>query len=188
MNINIKAISTVVGLITIIGFFWLLGWAVANRETVTSRSGLTRINKPAPPINLVLFNGGTFKTEDPIGKPILVNFWASWCPPCRDEAPMLEKTWLKYSKDVVFLGVAIQDSNTAAESYIDEFSITYPNGLDLDGKITVDYGVVGLPVSFLIDSAGTIKKRWVGALKEATLNEWLEEITNTSNKAEIHNW
>jgi cytochrome c biogenesis protein CcmG/thiol:disulfide interchange protein DsbE len=183
---NIKAIATIFGLIIIIGFFWLLGWAVANREAATSRSGLTRINKPAPPINLVLFNGETFKTEDPPEKPIVVNFWASWCPPCRDEAPMLEKTWRKYSEEVVFLGVAIQDSDTAAESYIAEFDITYPNGLDLDGKITVDYGVVGLPVTFLIDPDGTINKRWVGALKETTLNQWLEEITTANNKSIIH--
>ena len=100
---------------------------------------------------------------------------------------MLEKTWRKYSEEVVFLGVAIQDSDTAAESYIDEFDITYPNGLDLDGKITVDYGVVGLPVTFLIDPEGTIKKRWVGALKETTLNQWLEEITTANNKSNIYN-
>ena len=80
---------------------------------------------------------------------MVINFWASWCPPCREETPLLERTWRSYKyQDVLFVGVNIQDTEEDARVYLEEFDITYPNGLDRHGKVTVDYGIIGLPVTF----------------------------------------
>lgn len=90
---------------------------------------------------------------------------------------MLERTWLTYREEgVLFVGVDIQDTEAEATAYIREFDITYPNGLDRNGKISIDYGVIGLPVTFFVDSAGTVQKRWVGAIDSATLESWLGEL------------
>ena len=111
------------------------------------------------------------------GTPVVLNFWASWCPPCREESPLLERTWRQYEgRGVLFVGVDTQDTEVDARAYIEEFGLSFPNGLDADGEITVAYGVVGLPVTFFIGSDGVVKSRWVGALTESQLLPWVEEL------------
>ena len=107
----------------------------------------------------------------------MINFWASWCPPCREEAPLLESTWRDYEdEEVFFVGVDIQDREEDARAYIREFGITYPNGPDVDGRITVDYGVIGIPVTFFVDRGGVVVRRWVGAVKGRQLVAWVDEL------------
>ena len=97
--------------------------------------------KPAPYFTLTLFDGGKQNSKDLLGKAVLVNFWASWCVPCRAGARALEAAWQKYKdRDVVFLGVNIQDKEEDARAFIKEFGITYLNGRDENGKIAMDYG------------------------------------------------
>ncbi len=156
----------------------LMSWALSNKTPVTGMSGFTRVSQPAPMFVLPLFDGGELELADHLGKPMVINFWASWCSPCRDEAAGLERTWRAYADDgVLFVGVNIQDSEQDAREYIDEFNVTYPNGVDLDGKITVDYGVVGLPVTFFVGTDGIVEGRWVGALPESRLLSWVDALT-----------
>jgi len=109
------------------------------------------------------------------GTPVVINFWASWCSPCREEAVSLQRAWQSYQGEgVLFVGINIQDSEDSANAHMNEFSITYPNGSDLDGTITVDYGVIGIPVTFFVNDEGIIKGRWVGALDESLLVGWLD--------------
>ena len=90
---------------------------------------------------------------------------------------LLERAWRTYRGDgVLFVGVDIQDSEAEARSYVRQYDITYPNGLDTDGKITIDYGVIGLPVTFFVDSSGIVRRRWVGAIDATTLDAWLNEL------------
>jgi cytochrome c biogenesis protein CcmG/thiol:disulfide interchange protein DsbE len=77
---------------------------------------------------------------------------------------------------VLFVGVDIQDTLDDGMSYIREFDLTYPNGIDVEGKITVEYGVIGLPVTFFIGADGIVKGRWVGALPEDRLTGWVEAL------------
>ena len=126
---------------------------------------------------MALLDGDRLEIPAGPGAPMLVNFWASWCAPCHDEAALLERAWRTYRDDgVLFVGVGIQDSEAEARSYIRLYDITYPNGLDVSGKITIDYGVIGLPVTFFVDSAGTVQRRWVGAIDAGTLDDWLNEL------------
>ena len=174
---RIRVAGAVAGVVLIAAFVGLLAWGLSNREVVTGRSGVTRVNKPAPPISMELLNGERLEVPTGPGVPRLVNFWASWCAPCHDEAALLERAWRTHRDDgLLFVGVGIQDSEAEARSYVRQYDITYPNGLDTDGKITVDYGVIGLPVTFFVDSSGIVKRRWVGAIDATTLDEWLNEL------------
>ena len=165
----------------------LLAIGLINKEPVTGRSGVTRVGKPAEPFTLPLFDGGEFVLAAQPGRPVVINFWASWCPPCRVEAPLLESVWRLYGeRDVAFVGVNIQDTEEEAAAYLDEFGITYPNGMDADGRITIDYGVIGLPVTFFVERDGTVRRRWVGPIGEAELLARVDElVTGTTAPGEI---
>ncbi|MFQ5875157.1 MAG: TlpA family protein disulfide reductase [Dehalococcoidia bacterium] len=155
----------------------IMAWGMLNQSPVTGKSGFTRIGKPAPDFTIASFSGETVSLSDYRGSPVVVNFWASWCGPCRLEAPVLERVWRRFELDgVMFLGVNIQDLEKDARAYIREFDITYPNGPDDTGLTTIDYGVGGIPVTFFIDRDGVVARRYVGALKESRLIAWTEEL------------
>ena len=155
----------------------LLAFGLANRSPVTGRSGETRIAKPAPPMNMPLYDGGILTPADYAGKPVVVNFWASWCGPCRQEAPIFERLSREYAeRGVLFVGVNIQDAETDAQAYLREYDITYPNGIDANGGISIDYGVIGIPVTFFIDREGIVHRRWAGVMRETQLRTWIDEL------------
>ena len=142
---------------------------------------MTRIGKPAPQFAMQLLDGGEFRLSDHEGRPLVINFWASWCPPCRQESPAFERQWRRYrDTGIQFVGVDIQDDVSDAEAYVREFGLTFPNGLDPDGKITIDYGVIGLPVTFFVGSSGIVEGRWVGAIPEEKLEEWVKTLVAAS--------
>ncbi len=110
------------------------------------------------------------------GKAVFLNFWASWCLPCRAEAHDLEVAWQKVKdKNMVFLGVALQDTDQKLQAFLKEFNVTYPNGRDESGKIAVDYGTWGIPESFFIDPQGRITYKHVGGIRAALVITKLEE-------------
>ena len=155
----------------------LLAVGLLNKEPVTGRSGVTRVGKPAEEFTLPLFGGGELVLSQHLGRPIVINFWASWCRPCRVEAQLLEGVWRLYQdRDVLFVGVNIQDNEEDGTAYLAEFGITYPNGRDVNGRITVDYGVIGLPVTFFVARDGTVQRRWVGAIREKDLLARVDEL------------
>ena len=134
------------------------------------------VTRQAPSFTLTLFDGKVVRLADFRGKAVLVNFWASWCVPCRAEAAALESAWQKYKdRGVVFLGVNIQDKEEDARACMKEFGITYLNGQDASGKIAVDHGVWGIPESFFIDPQGRITYKHAGELKTSTITSKLDD-------------
>lgn len=125
--------------------------------------------KSAPSFDLPLLDGsGALTDEDLEGHPVVINFWASWCIPCREEAPLFERTWKNYRDDgVIFLGVNIKDAEADARAFVKEFGITYPVVRDLDQTLTKDFGVKGLPETFFVDHRWT----FVGAVSGAGSGE-----------------
>lgn len=135
------------------------------------------LGRPAAPFSLPLFDGGRFSLADAQGKVLVVNFWASWCIPCREEAPLLESTWRAYrDRGVVFVGVNFQDEETAARAFIAEFGLTFPNGRDVGSRIAVDYGVFGIPELFFVTGDGRIASKHIGLIGEATLRARLADV------------
>ena len=161
----------------ILAFVGLMAWGLSNRSAVTGLSGATVVGQPAKDFTVQLFDGEPLTLSQLEGTPVVLNFWASWCTPCRDEAQGLERVWKTYrTQGVTFVGVNLQDSEEAARSHLSEFGVTYPNGPDPSGTITVDYGVIGLPVTFFVGRDGIVERRWVGAMPEWQLVAWVEAL------------
>jgi cytochrome c biogenesis protein CcmG/thiol:disulfide interchange protein DsbE len=132
--------------------------------------------KPATPFTVTLFDGRKITLDELRGKAVFLNFWASWCPPCRAEARDLEAAWQKVKdKDMIFIGVALQDTDKNSLEFLKEFEVTYPNGKDESGKIAVDYGTWGIPESFFIDPQGRITYKHVGGIRASLVLAKLEE-------------
>jgi cytochrome c biogenesis protein CcmG, thiol:disulfide interchange protein DsbE len=136
--------------------------------------------KQAAPFTVTLFDGKKLTSDDLRGKAVFLNFWASWCPPCRAEARDLEEAWQKVKdNNMVFLGVALQDTDQNSLEFLKEFNVTYPNGKDESGKIAVDYGTWGIPESFFIDPQGRITYKHVGGIRAALVITKLEEAAKS---------
>ncbi len=145
-------------LAAIIAFVGFIACGLLDRGTAQPMSG------PAPGFSLTLFDGydgglGTSPVTLPglLGRVVVLNFWASWCVPCEQEAPDLEATWRAYKdRGVVFLGVDWVDNHDDALAYLARFDITYANGPDIGTKIGPRYRITGVPETFIIDRAGNV--------------------------------
>lgn len=150
----------------------LLGWRVLRAQPLALAVG-----EPAPPFHLQLIEGGSLTLTDLQGHGVVLNFWASWCDPCRDEAPLLEETWLRnQNTGITILGVAHLDQKAAALRFIQTFRITYPNGRDSGSLIARAYGIQGVPETFFIDPDGNLAGAWRGPLTEEAMQQFLPLI------------
>lgn len=110
------------------------------------------------------------------GQPVILNFWASWCVSCREEARDFERFWqTRTNKDIAIVGIAIQDTEDAAHKFAQQYGKTYILGLDLDGRAALDYGVTGVPETFLIDRNGKIVHKESGPVTIVKLEEWTKK-------------
>lgn len=101
------------------------------------------------------------------GYPVVLNFWASWCGPCKDETPLLQKSWLRWEgKDVVFVGINVKDFRGDARSFVRRFGVTYPNVYDGKGSTVGRYGVTGFPETYFIDANGRVVYRIAGPVAD----------------------
>jgi len=152
--------------------------SIADTEMQSSDGGL--VGQPAPDFTLPTLNGDEISLSNFRGQPVLINFWASWCEPCRIEMPMLINAYQNYSDDgLVILGLNVTEEDTleAVNSFVDEFVVPYPILLDqLDHVSHDDYMMIGLPMSVFIDRAGVVKRVVIGALREDEIDLFIAEI------------
>ena len=136
------------------------------------------LGRPATAFALTTFEGAPLALEAQRGKIVVVNFWASWCyPACYEEAPVLERNWRAYrDRGVVVIGVNIQDKVEAAQKFIRDFNLTFPNVRDTTGKVSVEYGVYGVPETFFIDRLGRIRGKHVGAVTDAVFRTQVDRL------------
>lgn len=167
-----RQIAQFVAVASVLGVIAMFGYGIRMRNIKPPESG------PAPQINIPTFRHGNFSLAGQRGKVVVVNFWASWCVPCRDEAPMLERVWKRYKdRGVVFLGVGYVDTDAKAIEFIDEFKITYPNGPDLATEISQKYHIKGIPETFFVGKDGQLYGNYIGPFpNEQTLVSTIEEL------------
>jgi cytochrome c biogenesis protein CcmG/thiol:disulfide interchange protein DsbE len=129
-----------------------------------AQSGPIVVGQDVPPLKLTLFDGGSVNTADLKGKVVVLNFWASWCKPCEQEAADLEAAWKYYEPggQVVFLGIDYVDVEPKARAYLERFQITYPNGPDLGTRISQRFRITGVPETYIIGRDGKLAAAKIG--------------------------
>jgi len=137
-----------------------------------------RLGSPAPDFTLENLNGEPVVLSAFRGQPVLLNFWASWCPPCRKEMPDLQRFASKYGDRVQLLGVNWGESDDDVRRFLARYDVTYPNLMDRDGRAFVLYRLTGLPATFWLDEQGTIRGVWEGAMSEEDILNGFRKITD----------
>jgi len=134
----------------------------------------------APGFTLDMLNRGTITLSELRGKIVVINFWTTWCPPCREETPALEASYEAYKdSEVVILGLNLtdQDSLKDVEAFVQEFGLTYPVLLDRDGSVGLMYQLNGLPTTFFINREGIIRTVVVGGpMSETFIRSKIEAL------------
>src|SRR5512136_1725774 len=155
----------------VVGLLVLMGFGLVKARSLQRDSGL------APDFTLTGFDGRKITLSELRGKVVIINFWASWCIPCRQEAAYLEQTWRKYQdQGVVFIGVDYVDTDEKALAYIREFDITYINGPELGTRISDAYNIKGVPETYFVDREGQLHGVYIGPLEAPYLDNKIEEL------------
>lgn len=166
-----KRIGVIITFAVILMLLGLLAWGLKKAQAGPLDNGL------APDFTITDFDGRTATLSELRGQVVVINFWASWCPPCREEAAYLEETWRKYEdKGVVFIGVDYVDTEKEALAYIAEFDITYLNGPDIGTRISQAYNIQGVPETFFVAKNGELRGVHIGPMKSPQLDEKIEEL------------
>jgi cytochrome c biogenesis protein CcmG/thiol:disulfide interchange protein DsbE len=142
--------------------------------------GVSAVSKPLPRLSGKALppHGGTVDTDELRSDVLVVNFWATWCGPCRREQPILQELWQRYEgRGVTFLGVAQKDDPAAASAQLEEFDVTYPSLSDEAGSYADDFGFIGLPDTYVVDRTGTIRYQVIGPVHEPSeLSALIDEL------------
>jgi peroxiredoxin len=163
---------------------WFVGILVLLLFTAAACSGADPVRSKgvkegnqAPDFTLESLDGGKVSLSQFSGQVVLVNFWATWCPPCRAEIPDLETAYQSHWQDgLVVLGVDVSESREAVEPFVKELEMTYPVLLDEAGHVFKAYRVSGLPMSVIVDREGVIRVRHTGQLAASQLERYLAQL------------
>lgn len=135
------------------------------------------VGRPVPGFELVALHGGRVSSADLAGRVAVVNFWASWCVPCRDEAPLLQALWeAGRGQGLAVVGVNVWDPPEEARAFVTRYGLTFPNGLDRDGRVAIAFGLAGVPETFLVDPSGSVVRRFVGPFQPRALAAELRRL------------
>ena len=171
--------------IALIGLVAILsgGWIVLSRESgATGPTPLTTapyVGQLAPDFTLTATDGRTITLSDYTtnrGTPVILNFWATWCPPCRVEMPYFESAHNLYDEEVAILGLNQAESAATIAAYAGERGLTYPLLVDADMKVNNLYGVLNLPTTIFIDRNGVVREVLIGTMSQGVLDDRIEQL------------
>ena len=146
--------------------------------STTLDDAVKRGERPEAPVRtLPSLDGGTASLADYAGKPVLLNFWASWCEPCKDEAPLLERAHRRLARaGGAVLGVTVSDQSDDSRAFMKEYGLTFPSLRDVEGALGRDFGTTGVPETFAIDREGRIAAISRGSVNEAFVDRALDQV------------
>lgn len=162
--------------ILLLGGSWLWLNRVPVAVLATARPPQPAIDYPAPDFTLTTLAGEQFDLSAVQGKPVVLNFWATWCGPCQRELPTLQAAAERYGDQVLIVGVDQGEAPATVQSYVDKLGLTFTIPLDAEFAVSERYAVRGLPTTFFIDRQGVIRQMWLGEMNSITLAEGVAEI------------
>lgn len=167
--------TVLVVVILVAGAAWT---AVSRVPPGAEQATRDRARRATPGIELDTLDGGKFRLADYIGKPVVVNFWATWCPPCRAELPAFEQVYRNNrDKDLIVVGVDVAESSDEVAKFVAEAGVTFPIALDTSGETTELYRIQGMPTTFFIGRDGKIKDTVIGGpLTKAAIESKVAEL------------
>jgi cytochrome c biogenesis protein CcmG/thiol:disulfide interchange protein DsbE len=152
----------------------------SNVSSTSTQSSSPLDGHPAPDFTTPLLSthsGSAIHLASLKGKPVVLNFWASWCDPCKQEAPLLQSTWQRIQgQEVAFIGINYEDRQSDGLSFLQTYGITYANVVDRNSNIAIAYGVTGVPETVFIDRHGVVIHKVIGQLNEQTIQSNLQQI------------
>ena len=143
-------------------------------QEAANMSGL-KVGAKAPDFELKTLAGDTVKLSDLKGKKVMLNFWATWCPPCKAEMPAMEEFHKEAGDEVVILAVNI-DPHLDVKAFVDENGITFPIPLDAEDKVNETYQVLSIPTTYFIDSKGNIGNKYIGAMNLDAMKQYTKDL------------
>jgi thiol-disulfide isomerase/thioredoxin len=162
--------------ILLLGSSWIWLNRVPLSASARARTPQPAIDHPAPPFTLTTLAGDEFSLGEAQGKPVVLNFWATWCGPCQRELPALQAAAERYGDRVLIIGVDQGESPEIVQSYVDQLGLTFAIPLDSEFAVGELYNVRGLPTTYFIDPQGIIRQMWLGEMNSITLAEGVAEI------------
>jgi len=164
-------------LLAVVGTFWVWVNRIPDQTLTEMRTPAPAVGHPAPDFVTHLLDDSAFALHQKRGTPLVLNFWATWCGPCRAEMPALERAAQRYDGHVTIVGINQAEDPAVIQAFVDEFGVTFPIALDADQAIGADlYNVRGLPTTYFIDGEGIIRYIWMGEMNSVTLEEGIAEI------------
>jgi peroxiredoxin len=173
------------GIILGLGFGVLIFFGILRRESApnivelaqgSSPDRLPTMNAPAPNFELKNISDEVVSFDEYRGKPVLLNFWATWCAPCRIEMPVFQDSFDEYGGDLSVIAINNAESKEDVQDFVDEFGLTFDFLLDPDAEIQEIYQINGYPTTFIIDSDGVIRVRHIGLISDDQLERYLTKI------------
>ena len=157
------------------------GWVYQGRVSLaqanpTGRPPAPQVGHPAPDFTLTTLAGDSLTLSELRGTAVVLNFWATWCGPCRSEMPAFESVWQAQRGNVIFVGVDVREASNAVESFASSLGITYPLPLDSIGEVADIYRVRAFPSTFFIDAEGVVQEVVLGAISRPALVSNLDTI------------
>lgn len=147
-----------------------------DQVSLAGRSSDPLVGRPAPEFELTSLDGAPLKLSLFRGQAVVVNYWATWCGPCKEEMPLLQRRYEKYSPELVVLGVDAGEDPTLVSRFVDDLKLTFPILLDADYEVESLFGITAYPTTIFIDSDGIIQARHIGQLDGRLLDAYLELI------------
>ncbi|OIK13246.1 alkyl hydroperoxide reductase [Bacillus sp. MUM 116] len=146
-----------------------------STTTQTSVEEGLKIGAKAPDFELKTLSGDKIKLSDLKGKKVMLNFWATWCPPCKAEMPAMEKFFKEKDKDLVILAVNI-DPQLDVKGFVNKNKITFPILLDVDDHVNETYQILSIPTTYFINSKGIIENKFTGGMELAQMKQFAEKL------------
>jgi thiol-disulfide isomerase/thioredoxin len=183
--IVLAAVVAVVALVVLVAVFVsggesgdggqeLDGPLVIDLGDETTAPTVVASGEPVPEVTFAYLDGGEGSFADYAGRPLVLNFFASWCAPCIEEMPDLQQVSTEYEGQVAFLGMATRDRVEAAQGVVDQTGVTYPASLDPDGSVATDLRIMAMPGTVFIDADGRVQRVWLGKISASEVRQIIE--------------